>query len=88
MHPLSPTPVEAALRRNDREQVAVFLLMVQHFGFHMPTTAFANQCHSDQFTVTALGLWPWSADCASDFLKNVIYDRVHPQAKIIKVVYH
>ena len=42
LYQVSPPPIETALGRNIRKQVAVLLPIAEHFSFHIPAPAFAN----------------------------------------------
>jgi hypothetical protein len=85
---VTPAAVKAALRWDTGKQIAMFSPLAQHLCFHIPSAAFTDQCHSEQFTVTALRRWPRAFEEGSYLLPYIIHDNVHPQAEIVKVVYH
>lgn len=88
IHQGAPPPIEAALRGNVRKQGAMFPPITQHFGFHLPSPAFAHQRHRQQFTIAALGGRSRTLEQRGDSLPDLIHQHIHPQAKIVKIVYH
>jgi len=47
--------IEATLRWDLRKQVTMVLPVAQHFSFHIPAAAFANQGYGQQFPVRTVG---------------------------------
>src|SRR6266487_1345535 len=88
LHQATATPIEATLGRDDWKQVPMFLPLTEHFGFHIPATALANQGHRQQFTVRTFGCWTGSLEERSNLEPNIINHNVHPGTKIVEVVYH
>src|SRR5260221_1799828 len=85
----SPTPpIEATLRRNIGKQIPVFSPLTEHGRFFVPLAAFTHQGHRQQFTITARRVRAWSLKQVSNFSPNIVNHHIHPQAKIVKTVYH
>jgi hypothetical protein len=62
--------------------------LAQHVGLNIPTPTLTHQRHGDQFTVAAFRLRPGPFKDKSQLLANIIHHDIHPQAKIVKIVYH
>src|SRR5258706_2282474 len=85
----SPTPpIEPTLGGNVRKQIPMFSPLAEHRCFGVPFPALAHQRHRQQLTVAALGCWAWSLKQWLDLLPNIIHHHIHPQAKIIEILYH
>jgi hypothetical protein len=57
-------------------------------GFLIPSAAFPNQGHGDQFAVTTFRFWTRSFEQWGNLLPNIINNCESARAKIIKIVYH
>src|SRR5664279_5574316 len=80
--------IEATLRGQDREKVAVFLPATQQLRFQIPAATLSDESHRQQFAVRAqrIGTRPLEKRCESH--PNVVDNGVRPQAKIVEVSYH
>jgi hypothetical protein len=88
LHQVAPPPIEAALRRDIREQISVITPVTEHHGFRIPTAAFTNQSHGDKFAIATHRLRPRPLEERRDLLPNIVDSHIHPQAEIIKIGYH
>jgi hypothetical protein len=59
-----------------------------HLWFNVQAPAFAGHGHSDWFTFTAPGRGPRPFKEKSQLPATFIRDDIHPQAKIVELVFH
>ena len=83
-----PPAVETRLTGNVRKQCAVFPPLTQLRRFFVPLATFSHQRHRQQFTVAALRLRSGSLKHRLYLLPHIIHRHIHPQAKIVKTLYH
>jgi hypothetical protein len=84
----SSASVEAALRRDVREQITMSIPLREEGQLRVPPFAFTNQTHSHQLLVRAARGRAWSREQMANLSVGIFHDAVHPQAKIVKVGYH
>lgn len=88
LHQISSPPVVPTLRRNTRKQLPIFSPATQQLRFHVPTTALPDQCHRDQFAISAIRFRPRALEERSDRFPYIVHHDKHPGAKILEVRYH
>jgi hypothetical protein len=62
--------------------------MNTRFRLHIPADALADEDHAQQLTVTTLWLLPLMFKARLHALPQIIHKHIHPQAKIVKILYH
>jgi hypothetical protein len=88
-HQVPSSPIEATLRRQVGEEIAMLLPVAQQGGFHIPSPALPDQGQGEQFAVRAAGgSRTGTAKERRELLPDIIHDHERPQAKVIKVGYH
>ncbi len=88
IHQIPPPPIETTLRRKVREQIPMFVPVTQHFCLQHPSSAFPDQRHRQQLTIAAFRSRSRTFEQRGDFSPHVIDNHLHPQAEIVKILYH
>ena len=84
-HQVASPPVEAALRGQAWEQVAVLAPLAEQVGFEVPAATFANTGHGNQLTVTPGGRrGSWSTQARCETLEDDINMKVDLQQKSLR----
>jgi hypothetical protein len=84
VHQPSPASVEAALRRDVREQVAMPPPFRNQRQLGVPPLALPNQAHAHQFAVRAARWRTWTREEMADLPVGIFHEAVHPQTEIVK----
>jgi len=87
----SSASVEAALRRDVREQVTMVIPLRQQGQLSGPTLTLSNHAHGHQLTVRAGRRRARVREEGANLSVGIFHDAVHPQAEIVKakvVRYH
>src|SRR5262249_15530129 len=80
--------IKAALCRKGWKQISVLAPLAQHGRFLVPLATFTHQGHRQQLTITARRSRPWPLKERRNLLPHIVHYYIHPQAKIVKVLYH
>jgi hypothetical protein len=83
----SSAPVEAALRRDVREQVSMALPLRKQRQLRVPAFALSHQTHRHQFLVRAVRSGAGTRKQVANLSVGVFHDAIHPQAQIVKARY-
>src|SRR5258706_3964741 len=88
IHQRSTATIKATLRGLVWEQISMFSPITQQCCFLTPASTLPHQRHRQQLTVAAFVGWARSFEQWVNLLPYIVYHYIHPQAKIVKTVYH
>lgn len=83
----APT-VKAAAFGNDREEVRIVLEGGHQLGLDRPTTAFADQHHGEQFTISAAWRGTRATGSRNQFSQQIVDEDIDVQTEVGEVGYH